>query len=85
MKIAFVSPAIKNLFIDSSNSNFGGAEVQQKLLSERLIERGYEVSFLVAKAKDNSKLNISKSFNFIDFNLKSFGGSKFHFASDIFL
>ena len=43
MKIAFISPNMRSLFDKSSNTNFGGAEVQQKLLADGLAGMGHDI------------------------------------------
>lgn len=84
MKIAFIAPFSLPLFIPSpnSNNNFGGAEVQQMLLANYLVEKGHDVKLLV-KASPNSCNIRANGIEIIPFSMRFAGGSNFWISFDV--
>lgn len=84
MKIAFIAPFSLPLFIPppNSNNNYGGAEVQQMLLANYLVEKGHDVKLLV-KASPNSCNIRANGIEIIPFFMRFAGGNNFWIPFDV--
>jgi len=84
LKIAFIVPFAAPLLDQdaNSNNNFGGAEVQQMLLANYLVERKHNVKLLV-KASASTRQAKTKDNKIITFSMRFAGGSNAWIPFDI--
>ena len=83
LRVAFVVPSGAPLFSPSIHGMFGGAEVQQMLLGEYLVERGHEVKAIVRKPTCIDRPAIEGEIELIPFSTNWASGNNLSIPADM--
>ena len=81
--VCFISFEAFPVLISSNKRNYGGAELQFSIISKKLLEKNYEVHFIV-KDLGQPKNMVVDQMNIHSVNFKYLGGSKYTLLLDWF-
>ena len=67
---------MKNIYIVCSSLNLGGAEIQSVWLANKLVKKGYRVSYVVLKKSNYISTYLDKNINLIQYKMYAADSNK---------